>query len=101
VSFSNTSSSTRPSDSCYFEVFEKLTRACYIQIALETMLLPVQTAVQNSVTTVQEYHVAAVQKSVTTRSAWWKNNAILNQPISFKQFSRCASKQNKPGGRAT
>jgi hypothetical protein len=24
---------------CYFEVFEKLTRACYIQIALETMLL--------------------------------------------------------------
>jgi hypothetical protein len=26
----------------HFEVFEKLTRACYIQIALETMLLPVQ-----------------------------------------------------------
>jgi hypothetical protein len=24
-----------------FEVFEKLTRACYIQIALETMLLPI------------------------------------------------------------
>jgi hypothetical protein len=41
VSFSKTSNSTRPSssDSCYFEVFEKLTRACYIQIALETMLL--------------------------------------------------------------
>jgi hypothetical protein len=43
VSFSKTSNSTRPSDSCYFEVFEKLTRACYIQIALETMLLPIQT----------------------------------------------------------
>ena len=24
-----------------FEVFEKLARACYIQIALETMLLPI------------------------------------------------------------
>ena len=42
VSFSKTSNSTRPSDSCYSEVFEKLTRACYIQIALETMLLPIQ-----------------------------------------------------------
>jgi hypothetical protein len=41
VSFSKTSNSTRPSDSCYFEVFEKLTRACYIQIALETILLPI------------------------------------------------------------
>ena len=41
MSFSKTSNSTRPSDSCYFEVFEKLTRACYIQIALETMLLPI------------------------------------------------------------
>jgi hypothetical protein len=39
VSFSKTSNSTHPSDSCYFEVFEKLTRACYIQIALETMLI--------------------------------------------------------------
>jgi hypothetical protein len=39
VSFSKTSNSSRPSDSCYFEVFENLTRACYIQIALETMLL--------------------------------------------------------------
>ena len=27
MSFSKTSNSTRPSDSCYFEVFEKLTRA--------------------------------------------------------------------------
>jgi hypothetical protein len=42
VSFSKTSNSTRPSDSCYFEVFEKLTRACYIQIGLQTMLLPIQ-----------------------------------------------------------
>jgi hypothetical protein len=42
VSFSKTSNSTRPSDSYYFEVFEKLTRACYIQISLETMLLPIQ-----------------------------------------------------------
>jgi hypothetical protein len=41
VSFSKTSNSTRPSDSCYFEVFEKLTRACYIQIALETIPLPI------------------------------------------------------------
>jgi hypothetical protein len=36
-----TMNNTRPSDSCYFEVFEKLTHACYIQIALETMLLPI------------------------------------------------------------
>jgi hypothetical protein len=28
----------------YFEVFEKLTHACYIQIALETMLFPILTA---------------------------------------------------------
>ena len=34
------SAQTRPSDACYFEVFEKLTRACYIQIALETLQLP-------------------------------------------------------------
>ena len=39
--YSKTSNGTRPSDSCYFELFEKLTRACYIQIALETMLLPI------------------------------------------------------------
>jgi hypothetical protein len=39
MSFSKTSNSTRPSDSCYFEVFEKLIRACYIQIPLENMLL--------------------------------------------------------------
>ena len=33
-----------PSYSCYFVVFEKLTRACYFQIVLEIMLLvlPVQ-----------------------------------------------------------
>ena len=37
VSFSKPSNSTRPSDSCYFEVFEKLTRACFIQIALESL----------------------------------------------------------------
>jgi hypothetical protein len=43
VSFSKTSNSTRPWDSCYFEVFQKHTRACYIQIALETMLLPIHT----------------------------------------------------------
>jgi hypothetical protein len=41
VSFSKTSNNTRPSDLYYFEVSEKLTRACYIQIALETMLLPI------------------------------------------------------------
>ena len=35
----NTSNSTRLSDSCFFEVFQKLTRACYIQIVLETTLL--------------------------------------------------------------
>jgi hypothetical protein len=35
VNFSKTSNSIRPSDSYYFEVFEKLTRACYVQIALE------------------------------------------------------------------
>ena len=27
---------------CYFEVFEKLTRACFFQIALKIMLLPIQ-----------------------------------------------------------
>ena len=37
VSFSKPSNSTRPSDSCYFEVFEKLTRACFIQIAHESL----------------------------------------------------------------
>ena len=31
---------TRPADLRYFGVIEKLTRACYFQIALETMLLP-------------------------------------------------------------
>jgi hypothetical protein len=30
----------RPQITYCFEVFEKLTRACFIQIALETMLLP-------------------------------------------------------------
>ena len=29
VSFSRTTNSTRPSDSCYFEDFEKLTCACF------------------------------------------------------------------------
>ena len=37
VSFSKSSNSTRPLDSCYFEVFEKLSRACFIQIALESL----------------------------------------------------------------
>ena len=32
---------TRPADSCNFGVIEKLTGACYFQIALETMLLPI------------------------------------------------------------
>jgi hypothetical protein len=42
VSFSETSYSTRSSDSRYsVERFEKVTRACYIQITLETMLLPI------------------------------------------------------------
>ena len=36
--FLKTSNSTRLSDSCYFEVFEKLTHACF---ALEIMLLPI------------------------------------------------------------
>jgi hypothetical protein len=52
VSFSKTSNSTRPLDSCYFEVFEKLTRACYIQIALETMLLPIVNRIGFTVVTV-------------------------------------------------
>ena len=30
----------RPADSCNFGVIQKLTRACYFQIAPETMLLP-------------------------------------------------------------
>ena len=35
VSVSKTSNTTCPSDSCYFEVFKKLTRAMLLQIALE------------------------------------------------------------------
>ena len=38
VGFSKATNSTGPSDSCYLEVFEKLTRACFFEIALETML---------------------------------------------------------------
>ena len=35
------SKSTRPSDSCYFEVFNLETHSCmFLQIALEIMLLP-------------------------------------------------------------
>ncbi len=42
MSFSKTSNCTRPSDSCNFDrLVEKLTRACFFQIALETILLPV------------------------------------------------------------
>ena len=33
----------------HFEVFEKLTRACYIQIALETMLLPIHITMDNKI----------------------------------------------------
>ena len=43
VGFSKTTNITRPSDSCYFEVFEKLIRACFFQIAFEIMLLPILT----------------------------------------------------------
>ena len=32
---------SRPADSCNFGVIEKLTRSCFFQIALETMLLPI------------------------------------------------------------
>ena len=42
VSFSKTSNSNRSLDSCYFDVFEKLTRAFYFQIALEIVPLPIQ-----------------------------------------------------------
>ena len=41
-SFSTTPNCTRPADSCNFGVIEKLTRARYFQIALETMLLYIQ-----------------------------------------------------------
>ena len=40
---SNISFYTRPADSCNFCVIEKLARACYFQIALETMLLSILT----------------------------------------------------------
>ena len=45
VSFLKTSNSTRPSDSCHFQVLQKPTRAIYIHIALETMLLPIQNTI--------------------------------------------------------
>ena len=38
VSFSMTLNCTRPADSCNVGVIEKLTRACFFQISLETML---------------------------------------------------------------
>ena len=44
VYFSKTSNSTRPSNLCYFEIFEKLTPPFFVfffQIALEIMLLPI------------------------------------------------------------
>ena len=37
VRFSKNTNSTRRSDSCYFEVFDKLTSACFLQIALEIL----------------------------------------------------------------
>ena len=44
LSFSMTPNCTRPADPRNFGVIEKLTRACYFQIALETMLSPIRTA---------------------------------------------------------
>jgi hypothetical protein len=43
VSFSKTTNTIRPSDSILMSMmlFEKLTRAYFIQIALETILLPI------------------------------------------------------------
>ena len=40
VSFSKISNCTRPSDSCNFDRYNSLARACFFQIALETILLP-------------------------------------------------------------
>ena len=40
--FLKTANSARPSDSRYFVVFLKLTRACLSVIALEIILLPIQ-----------------------------------------------------------
>ena len=48
VGFSKATNITGPSDSCYFEIFEKLTRACFFQIALEIMLLPIQIIIINN-----------------------------------------------------
>ena len=49
MGFSNTSNSTHPSKSCYFEVVEKLMiTACalfFSEIALEIMILSIQTKV--------------------------------------------------------
>ena len=39
MGFSKATNSTRSLDSGYFKVFEKLTCACFFQIALEIMLL--------------------------------------------------------------
>ena len=41
VSSSMTPNCTRPAESCNFGVIEKLIRACYFQIALETMPLTI------------------------------------------------------------
>ena len=42
VSFSMTPNCTRPTNSGDFGVIEKFTRACFFQIALEIMILPIQ-----------------------------------------------------------
>ncbi len=42
VSFSKTSNYTRPSDSCDFDLLAKLPCTCFFQIALETIVLPIQ-----------------------------------------------------------
>ena len=39
---------TRLADSCNFGVIEKLTRECYFQIAIESMLLPMLTVMPTS-----------------------------------------------------
>ena len=54
VRFSKTTNTTRPSDWCYFEVFEKLTRPYFYQIGLEIMLLPIVIMAQEKLKEKQE-----------------------------------------------
>jgi hypothetical protein len=79
--------STRPSDWCYFAVFEKLPRACYIQIALETMLLSIQTINIVFILKVETIFYILTWENVNL-SSMEISTVIYHQSDSIKQSSR-------------